>query len=636
MSAQFGDVIFDDSRRMLHRAGKAVHVSPKAFQLLGILISKRPSAVSKADLQDELWPGTFVTEGNIPSLVAELRSALGDDARNPRYIRTVHGFGYSFEASVQEISPPEPTADPIVERQEAEPAGIAETFRPEQTAPRWRSWWPAAGIALLVIASGLALLISSRKPLEARPNPAQPLIRSIAVLPFVTAATEETDSHLGLGLADLVITRLSNVRELAVSPTSAVRPFASGEIPSRDAGRRLGVDAVLEGSVRTSGDRVRVTVQLLDVEKQKPIWAETFDEPRSHMFAIEDRISTRVADALLLRLSPAERSLLVKHFTDSPEAYQDYVRGRFQLYNGGAAGPADAPERAAAFFKRALERDPVYALAWAGLADAHASIAASGRGRASENWATAEAAARRALELEPALIDAQIPLAQMQMFWTLDYPGAERDLRRILAAQPANSAVLLPYGYLLQCLGRFDESLAVRTRALELDPLNPASHWGVANTYLTARNWPLARKKIEELLEMQPTHHQANIGMIRVLIAEQRYAEAVRFARKLNEWDSRPINRAFLGYALARNSERDEALSILQELQRPSKGHISPFIIAILLAGLGDLEAAFPVLERVVDEREHAIRLNTEPLFDPFRGDPRFQLLLRRAGFSRS
>ncbi len=636
MAVNFGDVTFDDARRMLHRGGEPLHVSPKAFQLLGILIGRRPTAVSKSDLQDELWPGTFVTEGNLPSLVAELRAALGDDARNPRFIRTVHGFGYSFEASVREISPSEPTAEPIIEPQSAEPAS-GETSHPEQSAARGRAWLPAAAIALLVIVSGAALLMSARRPLEAVPGPGQPLIRSLAVLPFVTSPTEGADSHLGLGLTDVVITRLSNVRELTVRPTSAVRPFATGKVASREAGRRLGVDAVLEGSVRTSADRVRVTVQLLDVDEQQPIWAETFDEPRSDMFALEDRISTRVADALLFRLSPDERTLLKKRFTDSPEAYQDYIRGRFQLFHGGAAGPADASQRAAALFERALERDPRYALAWAGLADAHGEIAFSGSGRASEHWARSEAAARRALELEPGLVEAQIPLAEKRLFWDLDYAGAERDLRRILAAHPKNSEALIVYGYLLQSLSRYDESLAVRTRALAIDPLNPATHWGIVNTHLTARDWGTARNKLEELLEMQPRHNQANIGMIRVLIAEGKPVEAVQLARKLNEWDARPLNRAFLGYALAANGQREEALSILRELQTPStQRFVPPFSVAVLLVGLGEFDAALSVLEKIVDEPQHAIRLNTEPLFDPLREDPRFQLLLRRAGFVRS
>jgi TolB-like protein/DNA-binding winged helix-turn-helix (wHTH) protein/Tfp pilus assembly protein PilF len=633
MAVQFSDLTFDGSRRQLYRGGQLLHVSPKAFQLLGILIDRSPSAVSKTDLQEELWPGTFVTEGNLASLVAELRAALGDDAKSPRYIRTVYGFGYSFEAALQEVSP---SVEPPLEEPPAAADAAAEVGTSPWSGTVKRGWWTAAALAVLAVALGAALLVASKRPLDARPAPNAAVIRTLAVLPFETSAAQGVDAHLGLGLADLVITRLSNVRELTVRPTSAIRSFGTrGEVASREAGRRLRVDAVLEGSVRTSGDRVRVTVQLLDVDEHKPIWAESFDEPRSEMFAIEDRISTRVADALLLRLSPSERKLLARRFTESPEAYQDYVRGRFQLYNGGAAGPADASEKAAAFFSRALQRDPRYALAWAGLAEAHANIASGNFGRAEEHWMKTDAAARRALELEPGLVEAQIPLAKRKMQWTLDYAGAEQDFRRILAADPDNSAALAPYAYLLQSLGRFDESLAVRGRALAVDPLNPSSHWGIANAYLTARDWRTARTKIEQLLEMQPRHHQANIGMIRVLIAERKYDEAVRFAQALNEWDARPLNRAVLGYALATNGQREEARAILTELQTPSSTRfVSPFSTAIVLAGLGDAEGLFPVLERVVDEREHAIRLDTEPFFDPFRADPRFQALLRRAGFS--
>ncbi len=283
MPANFGDFTLDESRRQLLRGGEAIHLSPKAFQLLSILTHETPRAISKRDLQERLWPDTFVTEGNLSGLVAELRTALDDDAHDPRFIRTLYGFGYSFAAPIADVT----------------------------AAARPRKQWKSAVIAALLGAVGIVLFLSLRSPPRSSGVAGAP-IRSIAVLPFDTSGTDLADEHLGLGLPDMLITRLSNVRRLVVRPTSAIRDFAGRHGDSRRIGHKLKVDAVLEGSIRTSPQRIRVTVQLLNVREQKTIWADQFDEKRAEIFAIEDDISARLADALMVRLTPNEKSLLAK------------------------------------------------------------------------------------------------------------------------------------------------------------------------------------------------------------------------------------------------------------------------------------------------------------------------------------
>jgi DNA-binding winged helix-turn-helix (wHTH) protein/TolB-like protein len=267
MPVQFGDFMLDDSRRQLFGGGEPVHLSPKAFQLLSILIQERPRAISKNDLHERLWPDTFVSEGNLSSVVAELRSALSDDAREPRFIRTLYGFGYSFTAPLDDLNTPdkEPSVDVPLEHRKA-------------------MRWTGAGLAALLGAAGIVLILSLRGTTGSGPVPAIASIHSIAILPFDTSGTESTDEHLGLGLPDLLITRLSNIRHLVVRPTSTIRQFSGRHFDSRQIGRDLKVDAVVEGSIRTSPDRVRVTVQLLNVHDPKPIWAGRFDEKRADMF----------------------------------------------------------------------------------------------------------------------------------------------------------------------------------------------------------------------------------------------------------------------------------------------------------------------------------------------------------------
>jgi len=354
------------------------------------------------------------------------------------------------------------------------------------------------------------------------------------------------------------------------------------------------------------------------------------------MFTIEDRLSARVADAIVVRLSMDEKTLLAKRYTRDPEAYQLYIQGRYHL-RAGAGGPYDGPVKAAELFNEAVKKDPAYALAWAGLAEAHAMMSTGGRALPAENYPKAEQFAHRALELDPDLYEAALPLAAVRMFWYLDYAGAERDLQRALAIRPHDSEVLSVYGYLLQSLDRVEEAHAVRTRAVEADPLSPKNHWGIANGYLTARRYDLARKKIEDILNMVPDHFEANIGMIRVLLHEQQYEEAIRFAKKLADRDTRPRSLAFLAYSLASGNREAEAREVLRKLQALGRSqYIDTISLIIVHTALGEHDAAFELLDTAVQSRDFAVRLKTEPLLDPLRSDPRFKSLLRRAGFPAS
>src|SRR2546428_1645310 len=395
MPTHFGEFTLDESRRQVFRAGEALRLSPKAFQLLSILIQESPRAISKNDLNERLWPGTFVTEGNLTTLVGELRSALGDDSLEPRFIRTLYGFGYAFAAAPHR--------------------------------KRWRS--VHISVAALIAAAAVIVLLSLRSSVA--PQPSSAPIRSIAILPFDASGSAPSDQHLGLGLPDLLITRLTNVRQLVIRPTSAIREYAGRQIDSREAGRKLKVDAVLEGSIRTTSDRVRVTVQLLNVHEQKPIWADQFDQKRTEMFALEDDISARVAEALMMRLTPNEKSQLAKRYTENAEAYELYTQGRYELERQRREGRFEHRKRAAELFEKAARIDPTYALAWAGVAQVYATqgeITVRHTGVPPRvAFEKAEAAVRKALQLDPDLSEAHCAAGAIKMNWDLDYAAAEQD-----------------------------------------------------------------------------------------------------------------------------------------------------------------------------------------------------------------
>jgi DNA-binding winged helix-turn-helix (wHTH) protein/TolB-like protein/Tfp pilus assembly protein PilF len=616
MSIQFDDFKFDRSRRELTRGSETVHLSPKAFQLLSILIDESPAAVSKADLKERLWPDTFVSEGNLAGLITELRSALEDNARETRFIRTHYGFGYSFVAPIAEgTSGPlsVPSASPL----------------PPMRGGRWtttglRGVMGAVGIAIL------SLMITASAPIAA---PAT--IRTIAILPFDTSGAGRGDAELGLGLPDLLITRLSNVHHLIVRPTSAIRQYADERFDSRAAGRKLRVDAVLDGSIRTTADRVRVTVQLLNVRDQKTIFADRFDAKRSEMFALEDDISSKVADALMMRLTPNEKTLLTKRYTVNPQAYELYMEGRYELERGRREGSQGPHKKAIELFEEAVAIDPGYALAWAGIAQSYTSdslttltLGISPR-VAHER---AEPAAQKALQLDPDLSEAHCAAAVIKMYWDFDYPGAEQELRRALELNPRNSVAMTHYAFLLQCLRRFDESMAVRQRQLEVDPFTAGVQWGLANGYLTARQDEQGIKQALFVLSMEPNFQEVYVALTRVYALRGEYDKAIAYGRKLVQINpSSTRGWAFLGYALAKSGKTAEAREMQQRLQENPR--TAPFDLVVMHLGFDEREAVFPLLERALDDRMYGIRMNSEPVLNPLRSDPRFTALLRRAGF---
>jgi DNA-binding winged helix-turn-helix (wHTH) protein/TolB-like protein/Tfp pilus assembly protein PilF len=605
MAIHFGRFTFDESRRLLLKGADPVHLSPKAFQLLSILLRERPRAVSKRDLLDQLWPDRIVSEGNLASAVAEVRSALDDDPHAPRFIRTFYGFGYAFAAAAEEGDRPFNNA-----------------------ALRWR----IAAYGALPLAASLVFILAIRT--WQNPHGEAPArLRSLAVLPFDTTGDSNTsDKHLGLGLADLVIARLTNVHQLVVRPTSAIRRFAGRHTSSLNAGRELGVDAVLEGTIHTTPDRVRVTVQLLNVREQKPIWAGEFDQKRSDTFMIEDKISEQVADTLTMQLSPRERALLAKHYTADPEAYDLYIRARYQQQQWIGYERSNVNE-AIMLLQEAVEKDSSYALAWATLAEFYASSAAFGNLRPADAFSKAEIAVHTALQLDDAVSEAHCSEGVIKMYWDLDYARAEREFLRALQLNPRNLIALMHYGRLVQCLGRFDEAIALRKRAIEIDPLSPAVRSHLAAAYLTARRDDLGIKQCLLVLHMDPHFSFAHISLARIYTLRGECDKAITEAREAvrtengNGYGLQSL--AILGYTLGMCGRTKEAGEVLRRIENDRRA--LPFDLAIVNLALGHRDKVLRLLDRALDDRTYGLRLKTEPIFDSLRSDPRFKALLRRA-----
>ena len=602
-TVRFGAFELDLRAGDLRKDGVRIKLHNQPFQVLTLLVERAGQLVSREELRQKLWDSeTFVDfDVGLNSAIKKLREALGDSAETPRFIETVPRRGYRFIG-----------------------------LQGPETAARRRphiARWIAAALALFAVACAALLMVRHQQRAVEAPRP----IRSLAILPFDTTAAETSDQHLGLGLTDLLITRLSNVRHLIVRPTSAVRGYLGRPTDSFDAGRKLNVDAVLEGSIRTTPDRVRVTVQLVRVGDRKPLWAGEFDQKRSDVFIIEDKISEQVADALMMQLSPDERVRLAKRYTTNPEAYDLYLQAEYRTDKVIREGRV-RPNESVALLREAVQKDPSYALAWARLAELYGAAGAFNQMPPRFAFQEARTAVQKALQLDDELAEAHCAAGIIKMYWDLDYAGAERDFQRALQLNPRYARTLMHYGRLVQCLGRFDEAIALRKREIEIDPSNPGVQSHLYAAYLTARKDDLGIQQCRLVLRMDPNFSNAYASLARIYAVRGEYDKAIANAREAVRTDKEGFQGlALLGYALGMAGRKGEAAEILQRLE-DNKG-VQPFDLAVVQLGLGHKDDALQILEKAFDDRTYSLRLKTEPIFEPLRSDPRFKALLRRAGF---
>jgi DNA-binding winged helix-turn-helix (wHTH) protein/tetratricopeptide (TPR) repeat protein len=408
-SYEFGPFRLDAGERRLLRDENPVSLAPKVFDTLLALIENAARLVSKEELINRLWPNTFVEEATLARNISDLRRALGESSGEAKYIETVPKSGYRFIAEVRRVHSHDSTV--IVERRTLSRVVVEEDLEPE--------------------------------------------VRSIAILPFQQMGSSGADEYLGLGMADALITRLSNIRQIAVRPTSAVMKYGGASDDPAVAGRALKVEAVLAGAIQRSAERVRVTVQLISVSSETPLWAQKFDERFTDIFTVEDLISEQVARALMLRLSGEERRLLTRRPTEISEAYELYLKGRYHWNKRRA----DGMERSIDCFLDAIALDPFYALAYAGLADSYTLLGDVGFTaiQPKEAFSRAKVAAIKALEIDESLAEAHASLAHLHMHF-YEWPDAHQAFERSIALNPNYAFARQLWAFYLAFKGQLPEA----------------------------------------------------------------------------------------------------------------------------------------------------------------------------------
>src|SRR6266540_1826736 len=454
--------------------------------------------------------------------------------------------------------------------------------------------------------------------------------KSIAVLPFDNLSRDPDNAYFAEGVQDEILTRLAKVADLKVISRTSTQRFKSAPSDLRDIAKQLGVANILEGSVQKASDQVRVNVQLINALTDAHLWADTYDRKLTDIFAVETEIAKTIAETLQAKLTGSEKSLITKTPTVNPEAYELYLKGRFFWNKRTGADLLKSID----YFKQAVEKDQKYALAYAGLADAYVLLPPYGAASPSESFPQAEAAARKALELDDTLAEAHTSLGQFLLFYDLDFAGSAREFERAIALDPNYATAHHWYGGGPPlALGQFDRAITEGKRAVELDPLSLICSSDLSWTYFFARRYNEAEAQARKTLEMDSHFYLAHYYLGEVLQFKGQLTEAIAEYKKAAELNDDPFVLALLAQAYAQLGQRDEALKMLGQLQElATRRYVTSSSFALVHIALGEKDKAIDWLERAYRDRAgpDIALIKVDPFLDPLRGHPRFEALVQK------
>jgi DNA-binding winged helix-turn-helix (wHTH) protein/TolB-like protein len=638
---EFGPFRLDAGEHLLLKDGRPVSLSPKAFDTLLVLVENRGHLVQKEDLMSSVWPDAVVEENSLNRSIYVLRKALGESDGGPKYIETVPKRGYRFVAGVVDAQADETalimerhTSSEIVTEEEeisetpaaenvesANPAVRTAARASSRLALRVNVASMSALVALAVVAGLVSWWVVEHKNRAASVT----RINSIAVLPFRDISATG-DDHLGVGLADVLITRLSGLKGVNVRPTSAVLKFEGPEQEPAAAGRLLGVDAVLEGSIYRSGDKVRVTARFVRVTDGSPIWSGQFDNRVREALSLENEIAEQLTGALTLNLAYDEKTKRQKPFTESADALELYAKGRYYWNTRTLTGL----DKAEYMFRRAIEKDPNFALAYVGLAD---------RLLLSRPPGDAFSAAQKAIELDPDLGEAYASLGFELMFHEWNWREAEKEFGRAIELRPGYGTAHQWYATLLAITGRFDEAKRQMQKALEIDPMSPNFLADTGQMYYFTSEFDQAEAYCRKALEVAPDFVFAHLYLSDIYIMTGRDKDAIDEALILAR--SYAVNPEFTNTRAARN-QHSGASRLEPGLRGFLKRRIDEFVadplpgycyqLARANALLGDKDdQALGWLERSYENKDFLLPfINADPAFSHLRDTPRYKAILTR------
>ena len=455
-------------------------------------------------------------------------------------------------------------------------------------------------------------------------------VDSLAILPLANAAADAEMEYLGDGITESIINSLAQLPQLRVIPRSTVFRYKGQDVDPEEIGKELGVRAVLTGRILQLGDSLIVKTELVDVAQHTQIWGEQYRRPFTDIFALQEEISQEISEKLRLQLSGEERQKLVKRYTDNTEAYHLYLKGRFYVHKR----TPDRIRKGIESFWQAIDLDPNYALAYAGLAEAYGFLASSTGGQPPrEAYPKAKAAATKALELDETLGEAHCTLGFFRLLYDWDFAAAEEEFKRAIELSPNFANAWDGYGFYFKATGRREAAIQACQRAQELEPLSLFITLSLAWAYYFARQYDRALEHGRKTLDMDPNFGFAYWHRGMAYIQQQRFGDAVTALRKaISLAGPATTFISYLGYANARLGKEREARQMIAQLERVSKRqYVSSYFIAMIHLGLGDLDQTFEWIEKAYEERSGFLAfIKVEPMLDALRGDPRFEELVEK------
>ena len=627
---QFGKFILDPQEKTLFSGGKPLHLPAKEFETLLLLVENNGKALTKEEMMEAIWRDAFVEETNLAKKISRLRKLL--NANSQQYIETLPKHGYRFSADVNQIF--ESPTKTILEKREPERLAVQAEDKPVEDEieekpialpmPKKRVFTaPRLIFGLIVLLLGVGVWVW-------RAGGARE-ISSIAVLPLKSLNKGENNRALGLGLTDTLITKIGDLGQIAVRPIGAVASYADAPQEAIETGRKLNVDAILEGTIQESEGRLRINIRLVKVANGKQIWAEQFDGETAKIFDLQDRLTEQTAQALKLKLGAPENEQLAKRSTADTAAFDAYLKGRYFWNQRTEQGL----KKAVGFFHQAVERDPNYARAYSGLANCYILLGVWGAMPPMSAMPKAKEAVLNALQKDGALADARTSLAFIKWVYDWDWKGADEEFQKALQLNPNYATAHHWRAYYLATLGRFDEAAAHINKARELEgSLSLSINTDIGELYCWARQYDKAIAQLQEVVRIAPDFAAARNALGIAYLKKGQVTEAVAELEAARRLDNSPRMISSLGHAYGVSGQRDKAIAVIAELKKLSQErYVSAFSIAVVHAGLGEDETAVSRLEEAYAERSDAMAiLGVYPLLDNLRQNTRFAKLQQRLG----
>jgi TolB-like protein/DNA-binding winged helix-turn-helix (wHTH) protein/Tfp pilus assembly protein PilF len=632
----------------LRKQGVKVRLQGQPLQVLETLLRRAGDVVTREELRTQIWKAdTFVDfDHSLHNAIARLREVLGDSAENPRYIETLPRRGYRFLVPVESQ-----------DRTQSESKSIAAgTSVMGQVAPAADIERRAYGrrpkvlaVALVLAAALIGALGLSRVRERLLGQPHSHRIDSLAVLPLADLSGNPDQDFFADGMTEALITDLGKVSALRVISRTSVVQYKGTKKTLPEIARELNVDALVEGTVLRSGNRLRITANLVQASPERHLWAESYESEVGDILTLQGQVAQAVARAVQVKLTPEEEKLMGNARPVNPQAHDDYLKGRY-LCNKDTREPID---KGIQYFQKAIDEAPNDPLAYAGLADCYVLLAWGGdifAGDLSpqEIMPKARDAAQKALQLDEGLAEAHTTLADVEMILDWNWASAEREFRRAIELNPNYSAAHSWYAHYLAAMGRFDESMAEAKRSLELDPFSEVTTDFAEWAFLLARRYDLTIQQAKKSIEVAPEFPWAHYELGWAYERTGRTAEAVQELMKAEELFGMSRERlAELRKAYHESGEKGYWRKMLEFCREASKqsrtfgspsgyGSIDYFQnaeVAWVQVRLGEFNTAFETLERALEKHDtNIIYLKVDPFWDAIRPDPRFQNLLRRMG----